>query len=221
MLATSVSGWASVQLCGSIHISDLKIPCIIWGDASLLTAISVAGIAFICWLIRRPPKKITAASLAKRLNDAALMSLVVVLVVILMPMVAPASLALLHMAASEDSIQPGSSASYENGVASPENGVDGGHLLTAAATIMGLAVFGSALGTLRLNRELIRGIAYTLLPIIVVQAAFMLGIVGTIHFPVVVWIPMTAILLMLAVLAMVANRLLPDKADGNATASGA
>ena len=81
---------------------------------------------------------------------------------------------------------------------------------------MVLAVFGSALGTLGTNKHLIRGIAYTLLPIITVQAVFMLHLVGIVYFPVAVWIPMTAILLMLAVLAMVANKLIPDQTDNSA-----
>ena len=167
--------------------------------------------------IRRPPKKITAASLAKGLNFAALMSLAVVFAVVVMPTVAPASLSGLQMIVSENSTQPSSSASSGNDEASSKNGASSGDLLTAAATIMGLAVFGSALGTLGSNKDLIKGIAYTLLPIIAVQAAFMLELVGMIHFPTVVWIPMTAILLMMAVLAMVANRLLPDKEDGTPT----
>ena len=141
----------------------------------------------------------------KGLQVIALVSLIVVLVVAVMPAPVP-----------EDSMQADSSASDENDEAPPGNGAGHGNLLTAAATIMGLAVFGSALGTLGSNKDLIKGIAYTLLPIIAVQAAFMLGVTGIIHFPVVVWIPMTAILLMVAVLAMVASRLLADEADSNA-----
>ena len=88
-------------------------------------------------------------------------------------------------------------------------------LFTASATIMGLAAFGSALSTLGRNTALIKGIAYTLVPLIVVQAVFMLSILDRIGFPVSLWIVITAVLLMLLVLAIVANRIKTDGTDGS------
>lgn len=155
--------------------------------------------------IRRPAKKITAKILAKWLHTSALASLMVVVVVIVAPSVAPVSISgLIHMIESED-------APDATGSELPAAGITDGDLFMAAATIMGLAVFGSALGTLGRGKDSVKGVAYTLVPTITVQAAFMLDIMDILHFPAVVWIPMTAILLMLVVLAMVANKLLPDR----------
>ena len=81
-------------------------------------------------------------------------------------------------------------------------------LFTASATILGFAAFGSALSILGLNKDLIKGIAYMLIPVIAVQAVFMLSfLVERVVFPAAAWIILTAILLMLLVLAMVANRM--------------
>ena len=153
-------------------------------------------IAFIYLLIHRPTKMITATQLSKGLHNAALLSLVVVVAI---PV-------LIHVTAPKYSMHLDS--------------VSDGELLTAAATIMGLAVFGSALSTLGGNKYMIKGIAYTIIPLITVQAVFMLGLVGLFSFPVAAWIIMTAILLMLTVLAMVANKVLSDEAGGKTTASG-
>lgn len=78
-------------------------------------------------------------------------------------------------------------------------------LFTASATIMGFAAFGSALSTLSPNKDLTKGIAFTLIPVIVVQMVFMLSLLGHIDFSAMLWIIMTGLLLMLLVLAMVAN----------------
>ena len=220
MLFASVASWAgSDVLCVYFPVFESEAPCIIWGEASRLAAISGLGIALYL-LVSRPSKKITAASLEKGLQVIASVSLVVVLVVALMPTVGAGLLSLSDMMASEDSPQQGNSASDGNDEAPLENGAGDGDLLAAAATIMGLAVFGSALGTMGSNEYLLKGIAYTLMPIITVQAAFMLGVVDIIHFPVVVWIPMTAILLMSAVLAMVASRLLPGESGRQRNRAG-
>ena len=87
-------------------------------------------------------------------------------------------------------------------------------LLTAAATIMGFAAFGSALSTLGQSKDLIKGIAYMLIPIILVQAVFMLSLLGHIGFPAVWWLYITVILLMLLVLVMFANRIKPPETNG-------
>lgn len=88
-------------------------------------------------------------------------------------------------------------------------------LFTASATLMGLAAFGTALSTLGHNNALIKGIAYTLVPLIGVQAVFMVSILERIGIPVSLWMVMTGILLMLLVLVMVANRIEIDKVDGS------
>ena len=81
-------------------------------------------------------------------------------------------------------------------------------LFTASATIMGFAAFGSALSILGLNKDLIKGIAYMLIPVIAVQTVFILSfLVDCVVFPAAAWIILTSILLMLLVLAMVANRM--------------
>ena len=86
-------------------------------------------------------------------------------------------------------------------------------LLTASVTIMGFAAFGSALSTLGQSKDLIKGIAYTLIPVIVVQAAFMLSLLGHFGFPASWWIAITTFLLMLLVLVMFANRIKPAGVD--------
>lgn len=87
-------------------------------------------------------------------------------------------------------------------------------LFTASATITGFAVFGSAFSALGPNRNLIMGIAYVFISIIVVQSAFMLSLLGYVGFPASLWIGMTAVLLMLLVLAMVAGRIKSSGTDG-------
>lgn len=87
-------------------------------------------------------------------------------------------------------------------------------LFTASATILGFAAFGSALSTLGQSKDLIRSIAYMLIPIILVQAVFMLSLLGHVGFPAAWWISITVILLMLLVLVMFANRIKPAGTDG-------
>lgn len=163
-----------------------------------------------------PQTNITAASLAKLLHGMALVSLIAVIVVVTAPVVAPTAFQeLVDRVMPEKSTSLGGLGSDEDGE-QPENSVDGNGLLTAAATIMGLTVFGSALGTTGSNKYMIRAVGYTLIPTVTVQAVFMLHLVGILHFPAAVWIPMTAILLMLAVLAMIANKLVYSETNGDA-----
>lgn len=199
-----VSILAVVLLCGCFQVPDLKVHSTILSVAANLVIIVVGAV--VIYRLVRCPVKITAALMANVLHAAALSFIIVVVVVATMSVTAP-----------EESSPPDGSVLGED-VVPPEDGVEDGDLFTAAATIMALAVFGSALGTLGSNKHLIRGIAYTLIPLITVQAAFMLHLVGIIYFPVVLWILMTAILLMLAVLAMVASKLIPDQTEGSAAA---
>ena len=96
----------------------------------------------------------------------------------------------------------------------PAYPVDSGTLFTVSATITGFAVFGSAFSALGPNRNLIMGIAYVFISIIVVQSAFMLSLLGYVGFPASWWIGMTAVLLMLLVLVMVAGRIKSSGTDG-------
>ena len=96
----------------------------------------------------------------------------------------------------------------------PTHSVEPDTLFTASAAIMGFAVFGLVLSTLGTNMELIKSIAYTLLPVIAVQTIFMVSLVSDINFPEAVWIVMTAVWLFLLVFATVANRILPVGTDG-------
>lgn len=82
-------------------------------------------------------------------------------------------------------------------------------LFVASATIMGLAAFGSAFSTLRPRKYLATGIAFTLIPIIVVQIVFMLSLLGYVHFQAGWWIGVTGVLLILLVLVMAINNIKP------------
>ena len=219
-LVLSVSSLIVCLLYGLIQASDLKEYCTILFEVVILITMVVCTMEFIHWIIRNPPKKINSTSLVKGLHITALVSLVVVFVVVVAPTVAPTSLSWLIQTYEESTLSD-DLAVGEDTVAPPENSTDSNGLLTAAATIMGLAVFGSALGTLVSNKHLIKGIAYTLIPTIVVQAAFMLHLVGILYFPVAVWIVMTAILLMLAVLAMTASKITSTGTDGDGPAPNA
>lgn len=181
---------------------------------------TIGSIMTICvfWPVRHPTMKITAAMLAKWLRIIALLFLIAVFMVIAAPMVSPISSWLICVTTLEEPTSPNGLELYECVEDLLENGVDveletdvnSGGLLTAAATIMGLTVFGSALGTLGSSKDSIKGVAYILLPTLTVQAVFMLHLVNITYFPVEVWIPMTAILLMLVVLAVAANKIAPD-----------
>ena len=92
-------------------------------------------------------------------------------------------------------------------------------LFTTSATILGLGISGSALSTLGVNKDLIKSIAYTLIPFVVVQLVFMLSVLGSIVFPAELWVIITAILLMLLVFAIVANKIMSAEADGDTDAS--
>ena len=130
----------------------------------------------------------TASSLEKWLHNGALITLVAVVAVAVVATYMPA--------------------------AQPSHLIEPDTLFTASATIMGLAAFGSALATLGTNRGLIKSIAYALLPVITIQAVFMASLVSNINFPAMSWIGMTAVWLFLLVLAVVANRVLPDGTGG-------
>lgn len=97
----------------------------------------------------------------------------------------------------------------------PTDPVTSDVLFTASATIMGLAAFGSALSTLGHNMISIKSIAYTLVPLIGVQATFMASLLGHVGIPAWLWIIMTPIFLFLLVLAIVANRVKTSGADGS------
>ena len=92
-----------------------------------------------------------------------------------------------------------------------------GTLFTASATILGLAVFGSALFTPGKRKDQIKSIAYTLVPFITVQALFMISLVSSFHMPVVWWVGMTAVGMFIVVAVMVANSIATDE---NARSSG-
>ncbi len=79
-------------------------------------------------------------------------------------------------------------------------------LFTAAATIMGLAAFGSALATLGQNKISIKSIAYALIPVITIQAVFMASLISDVNFPAMWWLGLTTIGLFLLVLAIVVIR---------------
>ena len=97
----------------------------------------------------------------------------------------------------------------------PSHGVDNGDLFVAVSTIMGFAVFGSALSTFGSNKELMKGVANILIVIIAVQMIFMFELMGFAYFPIVVWIPVTAILLMLVVFAIITNKVRSDEDGGD------
>lgn len=201
LAAVIISSYVLVRMLNS------ETAITIYSEVFLLVTIFASVTLSMLLPIRRPAKKITAKLLAKWLHAGALTSLAVVVVVIVAPSAAPVSVSgLKHMIESEDMLDATGGELPAAGI-----GITDGDLFMAAATIMGLAVFGSALGTLGRGKDSVKGVVYTLVPTITVQAAFMLDIMGILRFPAVVWIPMTAILLMLVVLAMAANKLLPDR----------
>lgn len=87
-------------------------------------------------------------------------------------------------------------------------------LFTASATIMGLAVFGSAFTVMGQKGNLAKGIAYALIPAIVVQLVFMLSLVRDNFFPAEAWIIITGASVMLMVPAILANNT-NNKTDDN------
>ena len=228
VIALTISAPLAVApLCDCFQAPDSKTYCKILLEIAKLASIPIS--ITILYLFMRPPaKKITTAVLAKRLHIIALGFIIVVVVVAMLPVVAPTSLSwlicwtTLKEPTSPDGLELDECVGdlLENGMdAVLETDANSDGLLTAAATIMGLTVFGSALGTLSSNKHSIRSIAYTLIPTIAVQAAFMLHLVGITYFPVVVWISMTAVLLMLTVLAMTADKILHDQTDGSSAAA--
>ena len=91
-----------------------------------------------------------------------------------------------------------------------------GTQFVAAATIMGFAVFGSALAIPSQHKGMLRSIAYALVAFVTVQAVFMATLVSNFNMPTVWWVAMTAIWLLLLVLVMTANRFQPDGVCGDA-----
>ena len=86
----------------------------------------------------------------------------------------------------------------------------------AAATIMGFAVFGSALAIPRQRKQQVRSIAYALVAFVIVQAVFMATLVSDFSIPTILWVALTAAWLFGLVAVMVANRIPPDGASGDA-----
>ena len=178
--------------CGYGQVSEI---CYVMYVIIFSATVVVITILFVYRLIRPCVKKIATTSLSDILQAIAILFIILVGVV---------TVAFTLWTSLADSVKP-----------THPIQVDGGELLTAAATILGLTVFGSALGAQHYSKDMIKGIAYILILIIVVQVAFMSELTGVVRFPVVIWIPMTAISLMLVVFAMVANKVRSDEGGGN------
>ena len=92
-------------------------------------------------------------------------------------------------------------------------------LFTAAATILGFAMFGSALTRVGHNKDLIRSTVSVLTAIGVIQALFMMSLVSDFNIPAIWWIGMTMIVLLMLMLIMASGTIRSDGTGGDARPS--
>lgn len=200
-----IASWAYIQLphvgAGEFGIKEatyetVALAILIWTGAMLAAKLSIRyGMHSLRDAAKASAdtsstKRGTPSSLEKWLHSAALITLVGIVAVAIVATYAPTT--------------------------PSEHLVESGTLFTASATITGFVVFGSALTMLGQNRGLSRGIAYTLLPVIAIQATFMISLVSNIYFPATVWIVMTTAWLCIVVLVITVGKTQPGETGNGA-----